>query len=127
VALENIPPAAVAQRGRALGRAHDVGEQDGREHPIDGPMGQVACQEALDLVEQGVLVARAEEMVAARKLDRPRIRDSAGDPVRKVRRVYPIAFAAEDRGRCRDAGQQRTDIQMQIHAEERLDTARAQA
>ena len=29
VALEKIPPSAVAQRSRALGRAHDVGEQDG--------------------------------------------------------------------------------------------------
>src|SRR6202008_806186 len=51
VPLENIAPATVTQRSGALGRTHDVREQDGREHPIDGPVSQVARQEALDLVE----------------------------------------------------------------------------
>jgi len=123
---ENIPPPAVAQRSGALGRAHDVGEQDSCEHPIDRPVREVARQEALDLIEHGVLVAGAEEMVAARKLDLAGIRDSSCDPAREGRRDDPITFAVKDQGRRPDTRQQRTDVEMQIHVEERPGTARAQ-
>jgi hypothetical protein len=39
VGLQQLAPAAVAELGRALGRAHDVGEQDGRK-PTLGPHGR---------------------------------------------------------------------------------------
>ena len=127
VALENIPPSAIAQRSGALGRAHDIGEQDSCERPIDRPVHEVARQESLDLIEQGVLVAGAEEMVTACKLDHPRIRDSSCDPAREDGRDDSITFAAEDQRRRPDTRQQRTDIGMQIHLPERLGTAWAEA
>ena len=89
-------------------------------------MREVTRQEALDLIEQGILVAGAEEMVAARKLDLAGIRDSSCDPAREGRRDDPITFAVKDQGRRPDTRQQRTDVEMQIHLEERPGTAWAQ-
>ena len=35
MALHQVFPRSIAGPGRALGRAHDVGEQDRREHPVE--------------------------------------------------------------------------------------------
>ena len=67
--VEQLPPAAVAELGGVLGRAHDVGEEDRREHPLADGRGGAAGDELLDLVEHRVLVAGDEEVVRAGQLD----------------------------------------------------------
>jgi len=67
VALEQRPPVAVAEAGRQVGRADDVGEEDRRQRPF-GLGGAAADQELLDLVEQRVLVADVGQMVDAVQL-----------------------------------------------------------
>jgi hypothetical protein len=78
--LEQLAPRAVAELRDALGRAHDVGEEHGRQQTIRlGPAAH-AGEELLDLVEQCVGVAGPDEVVVARKLDVSRSRDLLRDP-----------------------------------------------
>src|ERR1019366_5581258 len=70
--LEQLAPAAVAERRRATGRVDDVGEHHGREHPLGiGSMAR-AGQELLDLCDQLVLSGTERKRVLARKLYHPR-------------------------------------------------------
>ena len=69
-AARGDPPRAIAERGRALGRADDVGEEDGREDAVgDGtllPAGKESLYLGRNLVvDPGGLSSPAE-------LDRPR-------------------------------------------------------
>ena len=66
VALEQLPPAAVAELGRLLGRADDVGEEDRRQRPFGFAGAAAADEELLDLVEQRVDVAGERQVVLAR-------------------------------------------------------------
>jgi len=50
VLVEQHAPAAIAQFRRALGRAHDVGEENGGEHAIADDGSPCAGQELLDLI-----------------------------------------------------------------------------
>ena len=126
VALENISPSAIAQRSGALCRAHDVGEQDSCEHPIDRPVREVARQKAL------ISSSRASWSPVQKRWSLPASSTllASGiscDPARKGRRDDPITFAVKDQGRRPDTRQQRTDVEMQLHLEERPGTAWAEA
>ena len=59
-------PADVAELGRPLGRADDVGEQDGRQHASRLGRRPDAGDERLDLGDHRVLVAGPDEVVDAR-------------------------------------------------------------
>jgi hypothetical protein len=61
VALEQLPPAAVPQ----LGRADDVGEEDRRQRPFGLGRAAAADEELLDLVEQAVEVAGKGQVIVA--------------------------------------------------------------
>jgi hypothetical protein len=52
---QELAPEPAAQLGRALGGADDVGEQDGRQNPVDVGRASPARQEVLGLVQDGVL------------------------------------------------------------------------
>src|SRR5215211_9201462 len=78
VLAEQLAPTAVSELGRAVRRLDDVGEEDGREHPVASRDGGPSGDELLDLVDHGVLIPRDEEVVGARKLNLAR----AGDPAR---------------------------------------------
>ena len=52
VVVQEIAPPSVAERGGARGRADDVGEDDGREHPVGLEAAPHAGEEFFDLVEQ---------------------------------------------------------------------------
>ena len=57
VGLEQVRPGLVAQARSALGRSDDVGEKDGRQHPIVLWMAPSAGQELLDLLDHAVGIA----------------------------------------------------------------------
>ena len=61
VLIEQLAPAAVAELSGPLGRADDVGEQDGREDAVGLGTGARAGEEVLDLVGEGVDVAGPQE------------------------------------------------------------------
>ena len=42
IRVQELPPAAITDRGRSLGRAHDVGEHHGDEHAP--ARGRIACR-----------------------------------------------------------------------------------
>ena len=93
VGVEQLAPRAVADLGRALGRADDVGEQDGRQHPLGRAGGARAGDELLELVHERVGVVEEDDALAARQLDEAGaghvVTDELGvaavDPVRRPR------------------------------------------
>ena len=72
-------PADVAELGRPLGRADDVGEQDGRQHASRLRRRPDAGDERLDLGDHRVEVAGPDEVVGAGQLDVPGVGDVLGE------------------------------------------------
>ena len=93
VVRQQALPAAVAELGRQLRRADDVGEQDGREHAARLGRRPNAGHEVLDLGDDRVLVAGPDQVVGAGQLDVLR----AGDVLGEV----PSVLDAEARGASR--------------------------
>ena len=58
VALQQRPPGTVAQLSGTLGRADDVGEQHRGEHAVAYDRSSRPRQEVLDLIGQGVRLAK---------------------------------------------------------------------
>jgi hypothetical protein len=79
VALEEVAPGAVAERGRLLAGADDVGEEHRGEHAVRlglVPPGFPSLdQELLDRTQVRLRVAGERRVVGARKLDVPRALD----------------------------------------------------
>src|SRR5690348_15676970 len=59
--LQEVAPAAVAERRRLLGRADDVGEENGRQHTISFRGAAGAGQALLDLVRERIAVAEEDD------------------------------------------------------------------
>ena len=82
VFLEELPPGAVAEVGSMGSRIDDIGEQDGREHPIR--LGNQLCpvtdirEERLQLAKEPFLVADQRLEVMAGKLHETCARDVLG-------------------------------------------------
>jgi hypothetical protein len=62
VAQQKLSPGPVAERRRPLGRADDVGEKDGGQHPVELELGMRprdhVAEEALQLGEERLLLAK---------------------------------------------------------------------
>src|SRR5690242_5528490 len=99
VRVEKGPPVTVAARRRLLGRADDVGEEDGREHPIASRSEPDARQELLDLADERIRVADPRDVVDARELDEPRARNPFGHVASAVDAGHLIVGAVEDQRR----------------------------
>src|SRR5450631_3208308 len=65
VALEDLAPCAIAQLRCARRRGHYVREQDACQHPVRRGELDRARDEPLDLIDDGVQVAKPEVMVVA--------------------------------------------------------------
>ena len=97
VALEQLSPGAVAERGSSLGRADDVGEEDGREDAFRFRLIPSAAlpdpgQEPLDLFDDRLAVSDPGKVIFARKLDV----DGAGDLVCRKPRIPDVAVTVAD-------------------------------
>ena len=90
---------AVAERGRALGRADDVGEQHRRQDAVGLRRRAHPGQELLDLVGERGRIARHEQVVVARELDEPRARDPLGDVAALLDVDVAVADAVQDQRR----------------------------
>jgi CMP/dCMP kinase len=70
VVLNQLAPAAIAKIDGVLRRAHDVGEQHGREHPIEIRLLRAhGSVEAVDLADHRLPVAQPRKMVRPVELD----------------------------------------------------------
>src|SRR3954467_6749717 len=114
-----------AELGGPLGRADDVGEQDGGKHAVGFRHRPCAGQELLDLVGDCVRVAGGDPVIRARKLDELR----AGDPGREITALrhvdVVVAGPVEDERRDLDRGEDVPDVDVRVHAEESRGCARA--
>jgi len=72
VAGQQVSPRAIAELGRVLGRADNVGEQHCGEPPVDRCGGARTGDELLDLGDKRALIARPDQVVSAGQLDVPR-------------------------------------------------------
>jgi hypothetical protein len=62
---EKTGPAGVAEFSQPLGRADDVGEQDGRKDPVQAWPVPLAGQERLHLIDDRIHVAGVGRVIAA--------------------------------------------------------------
>src|SRR6185295_18995126 len=69
VPAEQLLPSLVAELDRSLRGVDEVGEQHGGQDALDRRQRPDTGEELLDLVEQGVGVAREEQVVGALELD----------------------------------------------------------
>jgi hypothetical protein len=113
--LQHIAPRAVAERCGTRRRVDDVGEQDGRQHAV-GVAGRThAGHELLDLVQHDVLVADPRDVVVARQLEEPRVRDVAGDPAALVDTRLAVTGAVHDERRHVDRRQHVPNVDLRVH------------
>src|SRR5207247_6313418 len=78
VALDQLGPRSVAEPTCALGRADEVGEQDGREHAFGDRRRLAPREELLDRVEDLVRL-HVRDVILAVELDEPCTRKPLGD------------------------------------------------
>ncbi len=109
---EQLPPSRVADLGRALRRAHDVGEQDGREPPGGFGPGRRARHELLDRREHRLRLAGPRLPVAARQLDEGRVRDVLGEVAAALDLLHRVVGPMQDEGRNPDRRQQVAEIHL---------------
>jgi hypothetical protein len=107
VLVQKLAPAAVAKLRHHLGRADDVREQYGRQHPIGLELfplsGSDLGAEPLDLGEERIRVADCRGEVAAGKLDKP----GAGNLLARYR--APRMSSLANSVRCRTSVGTRID------------------
>ena len=128
VLVEQLAPAPVAELGRALGRADDVGEEHGREHAIRLGPGPDAREELLDLVDDRVGIARPDEVLVAGELDELRARDllrRSSVPPRRSTSRSPARWRTSVGTRI--VGRTLADVDLRVHPQERDGGARAGA
>jgi hypothetical protein len=95
VLFEEVTPTTVAEIHGQLCRPDDVGEEDGREHPVERRMRSHAGQELLDLVEDGVLVAEPGQVVGTGELDDLRAEDPFAQIATELRHRFVGAMQDE--------------------------------
>src|SRR5207253_2135399 len=98
VALDQLPPAAVAKARGGFRGTDDVGEHHRRQHAIDRRNVALAGEELLDLVDNRVGVARDEEVILAVELNEARSADAFRDVASQAERHDSVAAAVQDQG-----------------------------
>jgi hypothetical protein len=119
VLVQKLAPAAVAKLRHHLGRADDVREQYGRQHPIGLELfplsGSDLGAEPLDLGEERVRVADCRGEVAAGKLDKPGAGNLLGE-VSSAANVEPRQLRAmQDERRYPDRPEHAADVDVEVH------------
>ena len=84
-------------------------------------------QEALDLVEQRVLVADERQVIVARQLDERRAWDQARDVAPFLHEQRPVAGAVEHQRRHANRRENVRDVDFGVHARQRDGRRRARA
>src|SRR5207253_7617752 len=95
VALDELAPPAVPELGGAAGRVDDVGEHDGRQHPVRLALRARTGEELHDLVENLVGVDK-ECVVRARQLDELRFRDQSRERAAPRKRRDTVVRSMKD-------------------------------
>ena len=140
VTLDEVAPTLVADARGGLRGLDDVGEENGREHPIGFGAAANSGQELLHLAEHRVGVADPGQVVAARELHDARAGDSRADHGRLVRRRHQVlaggsprcgavtetcVLPVEDERRDMDGREHRADVDLAVHPMQRDRCARA--
>ena len=125
VAVEQLLPRPVAERGRTVGRADDVREQDGRKHPIRRgllPAARVphTTQELVCLIEQTFGKANV-----TRRLDELRPGDSFRHIPGATNRKRRILGGMDDQRRHSDGREDMPSVDLAVYRRQRLDRAGA--
>jgi hypothetical protein len=98
-------PFAVAHTSSVFGGRGDVGKQDGSRRDLAFGCLVRACEELLDLVEDGVGIAAKEQMVLAGKLDVLRARNVLTQIATGADPDEPVPFSMKDQGGNDECGQ----------------------
>ena len=119
VLVQKLAPAAIVELGHPLGRADDVREQYGRQHPVGLELfplsGLDLGAEPLDLCEEGVRVADGRGEVAAGKLDKPGAGNLLGEVASAANVESRQLRAVQDEGRYSDRREHASDVDVEVH------------
>ena len=125
VRVEQLAPGAVADLGRALGRADDVREHHGGKDALGRAGGARAGDELLELVHERVGVVEEDDALAARQLDEACAGHVVADEL-GVAAVDPVvALAAGDERGDADQREDVAHVGLADHAHRRLDRGRS--
>ena len=125
VLVEEGSPARVPEILHPLGRADEIGEEDGGQHAVGSAHGTRPGEELLDLVEDLVGVD-GHEVVVACELDVARARDLLGDVAPLLDLHVEISGAVQHERRAADAREQLTDVRLRVHQDQVARAGRAQ-
>src|SRR5829696_1681342 len=127
VRRDPIAPAAIPERGGAIRRAHDVGEEDRLQHPLRAVRAARAEQEVLDLIHERAYVADHRQVVSPGELDIARSRDVVGQVPTVGGGDHLVLGAMEDEGGNADRRQHaaRVDLPVEVHELDAAPRARA--
>ncbi len=128
----SLPPGAVAERGGALGRAHDVGEEDGGQHPVG--LGLLPGARLPDLGQEALLLIRVrgrclpgDQVPAAGQLDEARSRNAIGHVLGYADGDDRVLGSMDDESGYADRRQDVADVDLLVHQREGLNGSRAPA
>ena len=114
MAIQKVPSAAIPESRGPLGRAHDVGEEHGGKDAVWLWAVPDACQELLDLVDDGVAVLAPGQMIAPGKLHELGARNLLGHEAAGGGGEEPIAGAVQDERRYADRRQHVPDVHLRV-------------
>ena len=126
VFVEQLVPAAVAERARAVGGTDDVGEQDGREDPVGCGRSTRTGQKLLNLGDHRLGVAGPERVVLTSQFDQTR----AGNRPRQLAASghwENVAASMQNNRRCLNRRQDRGDVGAHARLDQRPRHRRARA
>ena len=118
MAVEEVPPARVADLGGPVGRGDDVGEQDGGEHSIGFGFGSCAGDELFDLGGDCFAVAKVRNVVLAGEFDVAGVGDVFCEVAAVLGSEPMVVGAVDDEGRDLNDGQDGTDVASELQVED---------
>ncbi len=117
VRLDQPGPTPIADLDRPLGGAHEIGEEDGRQHPVGVRPPAHAGEEILDLVDD-LVGLDPRQVVISLQLDEPCARNAVGKVAALLDARIAVARAVQDDRRNADGGQDVTHVDLAVHEDE---------
>ena len=124
--IEQVMPTAIAERGGFLGRADDVGKENGSEHPVDLDWRPRTGQKLLDGIgDLHGIVADEWYVIFSRKLDIARAGNVLGEITSTLDVDGHVFGSMDDKRRHPDRREDIADIDLAVHAHEGGSSGRA--
>ncbi len=127
VILEQIPPSAIPQRDSLLRSAHDIGEENRREHPVGLRAASHAGKEIFNFIGYGLRISEPRHVILSREFNQLGIGYVLRQVTTSCDRHSPVVQAVNYQGGNADSGKHVADIDLHIGSGQRRKFGRADA